>query len=601
VGLATLLVLAVQVAAPVSAATQPVTGTLEAAGPATLLGENSFVAEVDGALYQGTGGGSFRLDAAGARATYVNVPRMVFVTPGIVGDGDLVPLQEEVLGSADVAGLTFSASGPDTEVRFQGDGGPIELDLAATPTLRAGPGAGSPAGPPLHGVQTVQGHVAPLPPAGWLDGFTMPSVAWGQPFVAFLMGGTVRSSPTGPDWPTGHWVNQTRSHVDPATGSGVIVFDNRIVLVEGRGGLLQWTDDGAGWTMAAAALHGQLHGDVAWTGVEADLTAGGNPLSVDPRLLHMRGDLELGARFDGSSQWRVDGEAHFIAVDGGPDLTAVGAAAAAAGVGLLAALASLFTEPGRALLAFLLGRHGRLRKAAPLRSPSRRRVLEAIHVHQPVRVTELRTATGLSRTSLAYHLRVLLAYNVVQEAAGTAGGRNACFVLNSGSLDFAIAVPPAAPQSEARAMEALAVANSHPVRRSLYEAVRDHGPTDFAGMNAARRQAGLPAFAQSSATHHLQQLLAAGALVATRDGKRKVYAVALRDDEARVEQYRRFLRQMAALDLVRSLLRHPVPRDAAGSDLATLRRLCDLGLVAYDASARTFRVADLLQPVAVRL
>src|SRR5688500_5570136 len=94
------------------AATQPVTGLLESAGPATLSGANGFRADVDALLYRGTGdasaAGSFWLDAPGATAYHVNVPRMVALGPGgTPGAQPPVDLRAAVLHTAPGVRLGF--------------------------------------------------------------------------------------------------------------------------------------------------------------------------------------------------------------------------------------------------------------------------------------------------------------------------------------------------------------------------------------------------------------------------------------------------------------------------------------------------------------
>lgn len=419
----------------------------------------------------------------------------------------------------------------------------------------------------------------------------------------------------GTSWATGRWLNASRSAIDPVTGSGRYVFDNVVVVAEGRGGQIVWEAPG-GWAFALTRLSGGLAGDAAWTGVDATVRAAGRPLPADIELFHLRGDLELEATFGEAAHWTVAGEATFVAVDG--RLTAAaGAAAVAGGLGLAALAWMLWSRGG---LAFLLGRTGaRLAKADPLASPGRRRVLAAIHGLQPASRSVLQEATGLSRTAVAYHLRILVAYEILQVAPGRpgadAGDRAATYVLNSGSMSFHLADGlPAGTEAGGDGVlvsQALAAANSHPVRRRLYAMLLAMGRADFPTLASAWEAQGHGPLPQSSATHHLQMLVRAGAVGVARQGHRKVYTPSVDPDQVRVEQYRRFLRQARGLDVVRALGRQgPLeerdllslvddrrPREAR----RRIGRLAELGILRFDPAHSRYDVEEFLKPCVARL
>jgi DNA-binding transcriptional ArsR family regulator len=586
----------------------PVEGRLTATGAVTLLGANGFVADAAGLVLQEGSVPPMELAAfthPGGYAKLVNLPTTHTQTPA----GRVFPEEDPpqtTLWQGELEGFSFDGSGAGaTRVRLLGEAAPLAFGLGPAGRVVATPGSPLPADaedPAFGDRASVDGHATrPDGGAGSLTGLEATGLAWQGAFVLLVQGGEV-ALPDGRVLATGSWRNETASAVDPVMGYGRVVTDNHVLVVTGKDGAVAWPQHPEGWALAVDALRGPLDGDVAWTGVAGQVLDDGKPLPTEPDLLHMRGRLELQATFGQASDWTVSGQAHFVAVDGGADQVAV--AAAVAGLGLAALLLALLTEPGRHGLAFLVGRAGRLVNAEPLRSAPRRRVLAAIHASQPVRVRELQDATGLSRATVDYHLRVLLAYDVVQERSGT-GERNRTYMLNSGSMMFATGPTPPAPTAEGDgdgasnlAADILAVANSHPLRRRLYELARDHGPLDFEAMRAHGGPA-MAGLAQSTATHHLKALVAAGALSATSSGKRRLYAAAVRDDDVRLEQYRRLLGQLRALDLVRRLSAGQAP--AAGDRGANrlLRRLDDLGLVRREDGG--YVLAPTLGSVAGRL
>jgi DNA-binding transcriptional ArsR family regulator len=585
----------------------PVEGHLTATGSVTLLGDNGFEAAVAGLVLQEGSLPAMEQAAfqhAGGYAKLVNVPTTYTQTPA----GRVFPEEDppqSTLWQGELPGFAFDGTAAQaSRVRLLGEGSGLAFDLAPATRIVATPGSPLPTeldDRAFGDRASVDGHATrPDGGAASLTGLDSLALAWEGPFALLVEGGDV-VLPDGRVLATGSWRNETASAVDPVMGYGRVVIDNHVLVVTGRDGSVAWPSQPEGWALAADGLQGELDGDVAWTGVAGQVLADGRPLPTDPDLLHMRGRLQLEAVFGEGSAWKVSGQAHFVAVDGGADQVAV--AAAVAGLGLAALLLALLTEPGRHGLAFLVGRAGRLVHAEPLRSAPRRRVLAAIHASQPVRVRELQDATGLSRATVDYHLRVLLAYDVVQERSGT-GERNRTYMLNSGSMMFATGpaegadAPDDGDAASNLAADILAVANSHPLRRRLYELARDHGPLDFEAM----RQLGGPdlaGLAQSTATHHLKALVAAGALAATSQGKRRLYAAAVRDDDIRLEQYRRLLGQLRAVDLVRRIAAGQRPPEGDRAATRLLRRLDDLGLVRRERGA--YVLAPTLGSVAGRL
>jgi predicted transcriptional regulator len=612
--LGALALVAASLAGPlVAAETAHVEGDLVSTGPTRILGSNAFRLDAAGLLVQdGPADLAFGLDAAGAEASLVVVQTQQLRLPSGTRT-DPVRGEERVVGRTELTGaLAFAAPAGlmAPVIRVLASGEPLGIGLSASREIVIG--SDDPLEPfdqdtSLASSATLVGQsTRPAADGAYVTGLPA-TLSWDQPFTAFLSGGRV-SFADGTGWEAGRFLNASASAVDPTTGSGRYVYDHYIVAVQGRGAVLDLAGASAAWTAAVSGLAGTLDGDVAWTGVDADVRSRGERLPADPRLFQLRGQLWLDAAFAQSDAWHVSGQASFINVDGRSLPTSV-AATAAAGAGLLAGLLLLLSEPGRAVLGLVLGRHApRLVKAAPLGNPSRQRILKAIHTSQPVRIAELRQATGLTKTALAYHLRILLAYEVIQQTKGDSG-RNTAFMLNSGSLAFRVfgdGEDAPADDEGFLASEALAAVNSHPVRLSIHSIVQANGPVSFEGINRERVARGEPALVQSSATHHLQLLEKARALRSRRDGRRKVYEAAIDAREARVEQYRRFLGQVRATALVQALAAGPATSQdvlerlgptAGRRERRTLERLAALGLVEFDPSRRTYHLAGFLIPL----
>lgn len=596
-----LLVAATALAPGATAERLAVEGELVARGPTTLIGDLRLAVDSPGILMTGTRADDrFTLTAAdGGVARLINVPTLRMVAPN--GDVTEQTLEEELRAERPAGHVAFDGRGDaePTSARILPSLGHLELALDGRHEVSWLPDSPVTDRDPAFGDALAIDGRAVRPEAGGFGVAVLDGISWQQPFHALAMGGTA-TFPDGQAWTTGRWLNTTRSTVDPATGSGMAVYDNVILVVAGRGGALAWPDGNDGWGMLASTLVADLAGDAVWRAVEGELRAGGEALPSDPRLVQVKGDLHVEAHFADPPRWTVQGDAEFVGVDGRPEWVET-----AAEVGVLAALLAALAWLGRSGMAVLAARLvPRLSKAHPLRSPSRRRVLEAIHAQQPVGVTGLRGSTGLSRTSLEYHLRVLLSYEVIQARPG-AGDRSLAYMLNSGSLAFRVfgvgdALGTAPSDEPPVAAQALAVANSHPVRRALYEDIRDHGPIDFAGLSRLRESAGAQRLPQSSATHHLQALVQAGAIAQEADGRRRVYRATLDDRAARIEQYRRFLGQERGLDLVRRLAGGPLGREALAqgkrAEAQRLDRLVALGIVRFDPSASRYELPPFIAP-----
>lgn len=605
--MAFLAVAALTLAAPPASADRlPVEGSLVAHGPAILQGTQSLQAEAAAILLGASDNDRFNLEAPGARILLVNQPTTRLVTPA--GPFTEEPMEQEILDERPLASLAFNGRGLDvpTDVRILPSLGDLGIDLSASRRLDV-----SPRSPVKDGDDAfaealhVAGHATRPADGGFVTAQDLGGLAWSAPFALLAMGG-VATLDDGTVWTTGRWLNESRSVVDPLTGSGSAVYDNRMLVVLGREGAIAWPAGSEGWGVVVATLQGRVSGDVVWMAADADVRAGGEPIPPDSRLFQVKGDLELSANFGDPARWTLAGEAEFVGIDGKPSWTSTAATAGAVAV-TLAAVAAWLGRGG--LAAFVAKASPRLRKVGPLDSPGRKRVLGAIHAAQPVGVDGLRRATGMTRTALAYHLGVLLAYDVIQTRPG-AGQRSATYMLNSGSLAFRvfgeIGVEAEGDDGPGTlAAQALAVTNSHPIRRELYAAIRDHGPVDFQRINALRDKEGLVPLPQSTATHHLQMLVRSGAIAQGQVGRSRTYRPLLDDREVRIEQYRRLLGQERGLDLVRRLADGPQPlAQLTRGDRAERRRLdrlVALGVVRFDPGASRYDLAGFLRPWAHRL
>lgn len=555
-----------------AAAPLPLSAHLEVRGDTILHGS------ADGTLAWGGSAKDARLGADGAGEafdvvgdaelrtyTFVEVVRDQGSPLGY--DRRLVPVGSDVAPLGPVHGrVTFSAPGPHLGLRVLPAPGtvvPAPANLTLTPPqdfarlLEAG-----------DATEQAVGTSDLYPrPGGRLTGVALPAA--GAAFDGRLAATDVVAHLPGRDVDTA-WAVE-RSEV-PGVGA-TSRWQSRVLVVSGSVAPAQALD-GAGWAHSVERLDARLDGDLLLANAQGTGSLNGTPLPSGFHLFQAMGSFQAAADYTGTDgSWQVDGAPRFLALDARAVLPAAALATSAVGLGILAGLLAFASGRLPELAGLLVGRVRRLAKADAFASPTRRRVLQTLHEHQPAALPDLQRRTGLSRTALSYHLRVLVAYDLVQTRLPVdSSRRNRVFMINSNSLAFDL---PPQPQADApvAADVALAAVNSHGERRWIFDAVHQNGPLDYRRLAALRAEAGRPPLPQSSASYHLSMLVKARALdEAWRDG-RKEYSAAIDAAAAQLEQYRRLLRQAGALDAVRRLSRSEPAADDRAVD-----RLVKLGL-----------------------
>ncbi len=416
----------------------------------------------------------------------------------------------------------------------------------------------------------------------------------------------------------GRSLNLSQSIIDPITGTGRYVYNNWMLLV--TGGQTDIATTGIGWNLATTQVRGGLDGTARWQGIVGAVAINGTRTTQDPETLEIEGALQIHSKLQAQkTHWSVQGQAVRVELNNEPFWQSP---TAIVGLGLLAtALALLGSGILRGLTTFVLGRSTPTIARAELDSPGRRRILQAIHEHQPVRPADLSRITGLPRGTLRYHLRVLDAFEVLQtHIPPGASARSATLMLNSGSHTFLTAgiasLLSGAPDTETdsvRADEALSVAHGHPLRRALYEALRDDGPADFQELRKRLRDRGTePDLQQGKAGYHLGKLCAAGAAVHKWLDGCKVYEANLDPTAVKAEQYRRYLGQQGALALIQQCSSGTLARSHILDQLqqhhrnrrkarAILRELVAVAILEPTAAPNQYRLTPPLQAIAPTL
>jgi DNA-binding transcriptional ArsR family regulator len=342
----------------------------------------------------------------------------------------------------------------------------------------------------------------------------------------------------------------------------------------------------------AAAFSGHVDGDVVWTRVASNLDLDGKRIEPENDILHVEGTLATeGRATEAGIEWRITGTVERLSIDTALVWAAVGVGSATA---LLAALGQYLLHAVRAFATLVLGRNApRGLKMAPLASAARVRILRTIHVLQAPNLTDLARQTGLSRGTLRYHLRILLANEILQVHRALDRPKLAVYSLNSSSLDIPLhggsdtrdVDDPTRPRPTAA--DALAAILTHSIRRRAFEILEEKPLT----MSELRTQLcllgpGRPAL--SSVKEHLKHLVACGAVRRGGPSKRPTYQTTLDLDETFAHQYRRFLAQTGLLETFSSIVTRSTPVAAPGherrasergGDTRLVRHLLDLGIV----------------------
>lgn len=550
------------------------------------------------------------LNVTGAEVSLVNVPvqRIDVVVPGVDRSRFTRSEPEEVGRLGTYNGIVHVSLDPrdgDARLVCPGTFWPLRLEGGEAVVEPAGTLINNDASSRYRTARTVHGiQATPAAPhnVATVDGPALQDVG-GCDLV--VTGGTVLLPGEDRPRPLPYELNETRSRYDATTGTGSYVYDNWFLVLRVAAGTLEAPGP---WTLAARSVEGSVEGLVALHGPTGPVWL--NETRHDPSVLQMEGTFAVSGALSGEqTHWRITGDAEGFYVDMEP--VWVREHAAVVTVGAVGALAALLLGL-RGLGTFLLGRAmpAGLR-VQPLRSKNRRRVLEAVHRRQPVRLPDLQDATGLSRGALRYHLRILVASHILQSHVPDSR-RNVTYMLNSGSLMFPAPPPasqrPRADDPGADSMAAtLSVGTSHPVRREVLGFLGSCGPADADSLRGHLASLGR-APARSTVSYHLNLLEEAGLVQVRQVHRRKVYRLAVEPQAVQAEQYARFLRQERALPLVALLAQKG--RVTADEACASLRgagmagspaaRLVDrlLGLAVLESDGGMLRLAPPIVPIA---
>ncbi len=602
---------------PSIVAAEPVAGTFQASGTTALDGPHNLAWDTVGASLRPQDGreGTAEVQLEQARVQWVNLPRIVTLVHGPGAseyshstNGDLEVVHDQVVTGR----LVVALDAGNEEVRLLPQGNALRIPTTAT--LATIHPAGSTLLPPpnstAEGRANVLGTDIRFPPPH-THALAHDASLEQTRMDLFVPAGTIWLP--GEDAPreAGRNLNASRSLIDPTTGSGRYVYDNWVLLV--TSGRTDVTSDGLDWHLAATRVQGTLDGTARWQGIVGAVAVNGTRTADDPETLEVQGDLRISSNLRSAPiRWNLGGEAVRVGLDNEPFWQST---ATVAGLGALTAL-GLLAIALRGMATVVLGRSTPGLLKASLDSPSRRRILQAIHAHQPVRPADLPRLTGMTRSTLRYHLRVLDAHDVLQAHVPAGESRRvATLMLNSGSHAFhttGTATLVEDVPGTVRADEALGTAHGHPLRRALCDALLEHGPGDFQTLRDRLRAAGVEAdLQQRTASYHLIKLCKAGAIASKWMDGRKVNEANLDPTAVRAEQYRRYLHQQGALDLVQALTSQSMPRDDVLHHLqqrhhsrrTASRVLADLVAVAIlePTSSNRYRLSPPLRTVAPTL
>jgi DNA-binding transcriptional ArsR family regulator len=367
------------------------------------------------------------------------------------------------------------------------------------------------------------------------------------------------------DWPQGHGLNESRTLVDPVTGSGRLIYDTWFVHLSCSHATVALTPSFP-LDVRTRSLQGVMAGDFQWNGVQSNLSLGGAPLQPESHILQVFGDVRFEGHVEGHTmEWALQGEVDAVQVDTLPVTWHV--VAAGGGIALLSLLGRYVVQAVRAGVTIVLGRATpSLVKADVLASRSRTTILRAIHEQQLVTVADLVRSTGLSRSSVRYHIRILLAHEILQEHTAASRKKLGAYALNSQSLHVPLDTHPesgtfAAAETSPSAAEASTAIHTHSLRTSIFAVIRDQGYASMQDLQRSLRQHVGRGVARRTIGDHVAHLKAAGAIESSRRGRRLVYRARLDPEQIRIQQYRRFLRAVRLSEPMEILWRH-APLDA---------------------------------------
>ncbi len=382
-----------------------------------------------------------------------------------------------------------------------------------------------------------------------------PELVFNGDHVAFLAGDSVLLD--GKPVTTGTFLNTQKSTIDPLTGTGRYVYDNLLLMLQFDSAKVA-VGPGSAWVFESTQQRGMIQGEATWRNVNVAVDAGGEPLPQQQHILTLQGGIQFESRLqDGRTVWAIEGEATGIFVD--TVALIEGAVLGVTTLGVLAAIL-LLTEVGRGLLTALIGRSTpKLVKADAYASATRRRIMQEIHARQPIRQHDLVHALGLAKSTVAYHLRILMAHDILQ-AASSGDRRGHAYMLNSGSLMFKMdGLASISNKCESKVQltpgRVLAVANGNPIRRRVFETILAHGPLSFAEIVQKFKEQGTP-LTRSTGNRHLLQLERIHAIRSHWVAGCKIYQPNLDLRNVKSEQYRLYFEMNGLTKLMAALSKH---------------------------------------------
>jgi DNA-binding transcriptional ArsR family regulator len=317
-----------------------------------------------------------------------------------------------------------------------------------------------------------------------------------------------------------------RSDEAPGLG-GVESYETRLLRVEGT--FVATAVDGDGWLTIVSGLAGTLDGRLSIRSSGGDLTIGSRPGPGDVPAFDADGVFTVAASYGkGSSRWAIDGTSSSVTANGvAYDQWLAGGVRAVAAATLLALLLAALAKWGN-LLSLLPGVH----RADPLGNGRRVRVLQLVAANPGINQLELARAADASRATVRHHLRVLLRADLLTERRL---GAAATYTLNSGSFGFP--APGAGAVSAGAAMAWL----RHPVRRRIVDALQDVAEADYEALCAVWRSRGQRPLGRWEVSHHGGLLEGQSIVRRRREGRRVLWSLAFRRDDALQRQRRAFL------------------------------------------------------------
>jgi len=210
---------------------------------------------------------------------------------------------------------------------------------------------------------------------------------------------------------------------------------------------------GPAWSPRVRSIQGSVQGAIALVGTEGTAWINGTKHDGKGVLLQATGDFQIrgGYATDGRADWTITGDVERFVIDGETRW------AAPAG----AVLGSLFiVAVAWKILALVLGAN----RADPLSSSTRKRMLRLIASRPGITRIELVEALGVTRHTVAFHVRNLLTHELIDVYKE---GRYEHYQLDSGSLRLRIPV-----EGGIVNLRRVLAATQHPIRKEIYERLR---------------------------------------------------------------------------------------------------------------------------------